>query len=174
MASFLSMGLTGAGSIITATGQLQEGRIAEAEGKTQQNIMNYNAAVKRQNAKQIKQVSQFTQTRQAETAERSLSTTQARAGMSGGLPPVEVFAKQKEEDELENLLIGYESLVKQQQLETSAKFDIGQGEMFRYAGKMAKRASYWQAAATVLQGFGGAASQWPQKAQTDPTGIGMF
>lgn len=153
------MGMMAMGVIIDASAQLQQGRIAHAEGKTQRNIMNYNAQVKLQNAKTIKQVSLFNQTRQAEAAERALSTTEARAGMTGALPPVEVFTKQKEESELENMLIGYESLVKRQQLETAAQFDVGIGRMYEKAGGMALKASRWQATSTILQGIGGILAQ---------------
>lgn len=179
MASFLSMGLTGTGSIITATAQLQGGREAEAEGKTAQNIMNYNATVKRQNAAALKAATTFNQIRQVKGAERLGSTMLSRAGASGARvdvgAPVAAFAEQAEESELDMLLMGYESGIKQQQIEMGAQFDIMQGGIYKAKGKAARKASYWQAASTILTGFGGAASQWPQKqgAAQDDTMIGF-
>lgn len=168
------MAAVGAGSIITASAQLQAGREAEAQGYSQQNIQNYNAATLINNALSEKGAALFNQQHQAEQGARQVGTIRASAGVSGARMDsnaiVAAVAEQSQNNELDNLLMGYESLVKQRQMQTQAEQAKRYGASLAAAGVSAKKASYWQATATVLQGFGGAASAWPSKSGTGNVG----
>lgn len=72
-----------AGAALIAAGQIQEGRAAAAEGKSAQNIQNYNAAVAESEANAIEQKGKFEGIRQVREAERIASSLRARLGISG-------------------------------------------------------------------------------------------
>ncbi|KKK93789.1 hypothetical protein LCGC14_2689350, partial [marine sediment metagenome] len=95
-----------------------------AEGKSAQNIANFNAAVARQTGVAAKAKAKFGQKRQAESAARTKSALIAKIAAAGGLDsPVtgDIIAEQAAELELENLLIGFEGEVLAQQVEN--RFD---------------------------------------------------
>lgn len=133
-----------------------------AEGRSKQNIANFNAEVAEQQAKAELIRSGFNQQRQAEEAERIKSTLRAEIGAAGGAgSPVEVdlTLEQAAELDLENLLIGFEGEVLAGRLKSQATLDRLQGELFRQSGKSAARRANIQFAtqiATVafLAGFG--------------------
>ena len=86
----------------------------KAEAKSAQNLANFNAAVQVQEAKAIKSKGGFEGRRAAvEAVKRSSATTAAIATAGGLSSPVagDIAAAQGAEDELEQLLIGFESEV---------------------------------------------------------------
>ena len=145
------------GTGVMAAGQIQQGRVAEAEAKSAQNIANYNAAVQAREAEAIRQQVGFESKRQAKRAARVKSTLTAELGAAGGLgSPVaaDLVAEQAAELELENLLIGYEGEIGAQRALSKAELDRLQGKLYRRRGKAAREASYYRAAGTLLTGFG--------------------
>lgn len=113
-----------------------------AEGRSAQNIANFNAAVEEQKAEAERQRAAFAQKRQAKRAAEIKSTLTAKLGVAGGLgSPVagDLAAEQAAELELENLLIGFEGEVAAGKAETQAELDILQGKLSRQKGKSAAR-----------------------------------
>ena len=145
------------GAGISAAGQLQAGRAAEAEAQSRQNIANYNAAVMAQEAKARETKSLFEQQQQAKRAIRAKGALTARIAKAGGLgSPVaaDLAAEQAAELELENLLIGFEGQVGAQRALSQAELDRLQGRVSRQKGRTLKQASRIGAGATLLTGFG--------------------
>lgn len=146
-----------ASTALSAAGQIQAGRVAEAQSKSAQNIANYNAAVQEREALALKQKAAFESKRQAKRAARVKSRLRAALGAAGGLgSPVaaDLAAEQAAELELENLLIGYEGEIGAQRALSQAELDRLQGKLYRQKGKAARQASYFRAGSTLLQGFG--------------------
>ena len=145
------------GTALAVGGAIQGGRAASAQAKSQQNMANYNAAVMDREATALRQKSRFDQIRQAEKAERVQGTLRARLAKGGGLgSPVaeDLEAEQMAELELENLLIGYEGQIGAERARSQAQLDRIQGDVYSERGKNLKTASYYQAGASLLTGFG--------------------
>ena len=145
------------GTVISAAGAIQQGRVAEAQAKSAQNIANYNALVQEREVEALRQKAGFEQKRQAKRAARVKSALTAALGAVGGLgSPVaaDLAAEQAAELELENLLIGFGGEVGAGRAETQAELDRLQGKLSRQRGKAARKASYFRAGGTLLTGFG--------------------
>lgn len=115
-----------------------------AEGRSAQNIAEYNAAVAKQEAGAQRKRAAFAQKRQVKRGREIESALVAKLGAAGGLPsPVaaELVAEQAAELELENLLIGFEGEVLAERAETQAELDILAGKLARQRGKAAARAA---------------------------------
>ena len=146
-----------AGAGLGAAGQIQSGRAAAAEGKSAQNIANYNAAVMEQQAKTERLRGGFEQVRQAKRGERVKSSMQAALGAAGGLgagSSLLLESEQAAELELENLMIGYESELAAGRAESQATLDRLQGKLYRQKGRNLATASYIGAGSTLLTGLG--------------------
>ena len=147
------------GFLLTASGQIQEGRAAEAEGKSARNIQNYNAAVAESEAKAIEDTAKFEGIRQVREAARIQSSLRAKLGISGVRTdigaPVLLVEEQATESELAGFLIGAEARARAGRARSEATLARLQGELFREKGKQVKRAAYLKAGGTLLTGFGG-------------------
>jgi hypothetical protein len=150
----LAIPLLLAGTGLMAAGQIQAGRAAAAEGKSAQNIANYNAAVMEQQAKAERAAGEFKQVRQAEAGERIKSSMQAALGKAGGGPQLLPESEQAAELELENLMIGYESELTAKRAESQAELDRLQGKLYKQKGRNLATASYLGAGSTLLTGLG--------------------
>lgn len=148
-----------------------------AEGKSAQNIANFNAAVARQAGKAAKIKAKFGQKRQVETAARTKSALTAKIAAAGGLEsPVaaDILAEQAAESELESLLIGFEGEVEAQRAERQAELDVLQGRLSKAKGKARARAANIQFGlqlASFAPGFGGGGS--PPNVGSPGTGGGL-
>ncbi|KKM98214.1 hypothetical protein LCGC14_1160210 [marine sediment metagenome] len=115
-----------------------------AEGKSAQNIANFNAAVALQEAEALRARAGFAQKRQAKRAAEIKSALTAKFGAAGGVgSPValDLAAEQAAELELENLLIGFEGEVLAGQAESQAELDRLAGKIAQQRGKSAARAA---------------------------------
>ena len=152
-----SLALLAAGVGLQAFGQIRAGQAASAEGKSEQNIANYNAQVQEREAKAIEQRTAVEQRKQAEAAERRQSTLEAGLGASGTVTtagsPLLLQAKQASEDELENLLIGDIGREKATAARTQAKLDVIGGKLARQRGKAKATGRFIGAGSTLLTGF---------------------
>ena len=136
-----------------------------AEGKSAQNIAEFNAAVAEQEGEAAKIKAGFEQERQAKRGEAIKSTLVAKLGAAGGLDsPValDLTAAQAEELELENLLISFEGEVGARRAQSQATLDRLQGRLAKQKGKAAARRAnigfglqVATLAAPFLTGFGG-------------------
>ena len=150
------------GTGLQAAGQIQAGRAAAAEGKSAQNIANYNAAIQEQQAKAIEAKASFDQSRQAEAGSGILGQLRASMGASGAMlgvgTPLSLESEQQAELDLQNLLIGFEGGTQAARARSQGTLDILGGELASERGKAAQKASYVSAAGTILTGFGTAAA----------------
>lgn len=146
------------GFVLSALGQIQEGRAAAAEGESAQNIQNYNAAVAEREAKAIESKARFEGVRQAKEAARIKSSLRARLGISGVRTdvgaPVVLAEEQAAELELESFLIGAEARAKAGRARSEAELARLQGRVFRERGRQVRAASFMRAGGTLLTGFG--------------------
>jgi len=140
-----------------AFSQIREGQAASVEGKSRQNIANYNAQVEEQKAKAIEQRTAMEQRRQAEEAARQQSTLEAGLGAAGAVStagaPLMLQAKQASESELKNLNIGYTGREEATAARTQGQLDIMGGKLARQRGKAEAKGQYIGAGATLLSGF---------------------
>jgi hypothetical protein len=150
--------MTYAGTAVAAAGAIQQGRVAEAQGRSAQTIASYNALVQEREARAIEQKAKFDQMRQAEAAARVKSQLRAKMAGTGTLPDVGTNllfqGEQAAELELENFLIGYEGEIGAGRARSQAEIDRLQGKIYRQKGKAGRRASYINAGSTLLTGFG--------------------
>ena len=146
------------GTALGAYGQYQGGLAAEAEGKTQQNMANYNAALQEREAKQIEAQTAMQQKQQAEEASRTASTLRAGLGASGAVStagsPLMIMAKQASQSELENLNIGYQGMEQATAARSGAALSRMEGLAARQKGRAGKTAGFLGAGSTLLTGFG--------------------
>ena len=146
------------GAVMGAAGSLMEGQAAEEEGRASQQISNYNAAVREQDAEAAKDKALFEMGRTAKEGQRKVSTLTAKLGSSGAQlgsgAPMRIIEEQRAEIELEKLLQGYEGMTIASRAESEADQYRMQGELAKTRGKNAKKASYFGAGSSLLQGFG--------------------
>lgn len=136
--------------------RLSGAQAAKVEAKSAQNIANFRAQVKVQEAKAIRQKGAFESKRQAKIAAERQSALEARIASAGGaISPVgtELVEEQAIEDELEQLLAGYETealarrAIDQSTLETLA------GQQAKLQGRNLALARNIQFGTTLLTGF---------------------
>ncbi len=127
-----------------------------AEGKSAQNIANFNAEVSKQQAEAERIAAGFEQERQAKAAEKAKSRLRAQLGAAGGTGSPVAFDLTKEqarELELEQLLIGFEGEVRAGRLETQAQLDTLQGQFARQRSKNLARAANISFGTQIATGF---------------------
>ena len=129
------------------------------EGKSAQNIANFNAAVALEEAEAQRAKAGFAQKRQAKRGAEIKSALTAKLGAAGGIGSLvacDLAADQVAELELEQLLIGYEAEVAAGRAESQAELDILQGKIAKQRGKAAARAAnveFGIKTASLLTGF---------------------
>jgi len=152
-----------AGTVATAYGQYREGEAAKVEGKSRQNLANYNAQVQEQEAKAIEQRTAVAQRRQAEAAARQQSALEAGLGAAGAVTtagaPLMLQAKQASESELENLMIGYTGAEQVRAAKTGARLSRMEGKLARQQGKAKATGKYIGAGTTLLSGYSSGAEK---------------
>ena len=150
--------IIGAGLGMQAIGSIQQGMAAAQEAKAQAAMAEYNAKVAKQQAEARRNAARFEQERQAKAGERVRSGLQAQFGASGGVPsegvPLMIEAEQVAENELENLLIGYEGEIDAQRSEIQAKGYKMQSDIYSQRASTARTAGFIGAGTSILSGFG--------------------
>ena len=136
--------LMAAGTVMKAKGEYEAGQAEQAAA-------NYNAKVLERQAQAREQKGLYDSRRQAEYASRQESSIRAGLGGSGAVmtegSPLMIQSEQAAQNELDNLLIGYDSAI-------DAQTYRSQAAQSKYAGKIASRAGKTQAFTTLLTGFG--------------------
>ena len=155
------MGMIALGAM--AAGMVYQGMAASAEGKSAQNMADYNAELAMRNKAQIEARGKEESILQAKSASRQESKLLASLGASGAVvqagTPLDILAEQAAESERENLAIGYDTQVAAQQQESQAELDRLSGDVARQRGRNQATASYIGAGATLLSGFGSSSSK---------------
>lgn len=148
--------IKGAGIGLGVAGAIQEGRAAEAESKSAQNLAEFNARVQEREATAIKQKSVFESKRAATAAAERRSAQKASIATAGGLgSPVatDLAAEQAAEDELEQLLISFEGQTGVGRARSQAAIDRAGGRIAKRRGESLKTASRIKAGTSLLTGF---------------------
>ena len=150
--------IIGAGIGMQAIGSIQQGMAAAQQAKAQAAMAEYNAKVAKQQAEARRAAARFEQERQAKAGERVRSGLQAQFGASGGVPsegtPLMIEAEQVAENELENLLIGYEGEVDAMRSESQAAGFKMQSDVFSSRASNARTAGFIGAGTSILSGLG--------------------
>lgn len=138
-----------------AVGQIAEGQAAKTEAENQAAIAEYNAQVAENEAKAIEQRGRFESIQQAQEAERrqsALSLTSPGVVSTEGAPLLKQ-ATQSTQDELANLLIGFDVRTAASRARSQATLFGLEAEAAKSRGKAAETASFIGAAGTILGGF---------------------
>jgi hypothetical protein len=123
---------------------LSGAKASRAEGKSAQNLAEFNAAVSEQEAKAIRAKGTFEGRRAATDATARRSALKAKIATAGGASsPVaeDIIAAQAAEDELEQLLIGFEAETGARRAESQAAIDRLGGKAAKQRGKNRARAA---------------------------------
>lgn len=136
---------------LSAFGQVQAGRQAEATA-------NYNAQLQERQAQANEQRASIASGRQASEAARKMSSLRASMGAAGvketSGTPLAILGEQARESSLENLTIGYEGQIGAEQKRQEAAMTRTQGRSRRTAANIG-------AGSTLLTGFGNMAyNEW--------------
>jgi hypothetical protein len=147
-----------AGIGVSAGAQIMGGRAAAAEGKSEAAMANYNADVMEQQAKATEQKTAFEQQRESEAARRRQSSLEASLAATGAIStegsPLLIKAKQASEDELTNLMIGYEGATEASRARNAATGYRMEATAAKSRGKSRALGAYMGAGGTLLTGFG--------------------
>ena len=172
LATMASLSLTAASVGRGAYGMYQQGQMqsaqaqaAAAEAAGQQQIANYNGQVAGQNAAATRQQAVYRQQLQSQEASRQESRIRAAAGASGFVTttgsPLVALATQKTQDQLSNLMIGYQGQIGVSQAQSQAVMDQMQGDIYgmKSSNLSASAGNYAMAGdigagTSILQGFG--------------------
>lgn len=140
-----------------AASAIQQGRIADAEGRAQAKLAERNAQIAEQDAVAREQKAQFDSLRQSVAAGVVMGRLTARLGASGARldvgAPIRVLSEQMEELELDNLLIGFEGQVDAARFREQAVISRFKGSLAKTRGKSARDASFFKAGTSLLSDF---------------------
>lgn len=151
----LTLGATGIG--LQVAGQVQAGREARAQGKSQEALREYNARLAEREAREARDVAAFEERRLRKGGERLKATQRARiakAGVTFEGSPLEAMEQTATELETDALLIRRGGLIGAQRFTAEAALSRVAGRSALLRGKAKRRAATIGAFAT---GLGGAA-----------------
>lgn len=156
----LALGTAAIGGIGLATaGVIGGAQAASAQAKAQAGVSEFNARVARQQAASEEAFASFRQQRQAKEARRRQGRLRAAIGAAGVVPdvgtPLLLQATQAAEDELDNLLIGFQGQIGAARQVSRARLGGVQADIFTQRARNARIAGGIQAGSTLLSGFGG-------------------
>lgn len=156
MADPVTVALVAGTSLLSARSALQQGAAARAAGQANANMAERNAKVAEQQAEQIKRSAEFDVNRFRSNfgdLQASAATAYRFNGFvaSEGTPALQLLENAREADE-EILAIRYNASTQAQQALESATESRLQGRLDRMRGAQAQKASYYQAAGSLLRG----------------------
>lgn len=146
-------------SLFTAFGQIQEGRIAEAQGRFAEQIAIRNQQALERQAKAESAAAQIEESRVARRekivkAQQRAIIAKTGVGLAGAT--LSVLADTAFQFSLERNLILRRGLIRGRELRERGRIIAAQGRWARTLGRQAKKLSYVKAGASILSGaFGG-------------------
>lgn len=157
-AATLLLGAMAAGTTMSISGQLQQGREAELQGKKMEAIAKSRADILRQNALAVRNRAVEEAKIRGERGRKLLArqTTEFAAGnvlVNVGSPLV-VEAQTKADIAKDIGFVLEEGRVESRELLSQAAYEEAYGAMMKKRGKAARKQSKWNAIATGIQGFG--------------------
>jgi hypothetical protein len=155
-------------AVLGMAGSIASGYFGALEAKNQAKIALYNSRVEEQAARTAELVGEYKSRQQAEASARQQSSLEAGLGTSGAVTtvgsPLLIQAKQASENELSNLMIGYETQIEAEQHRNQAKLDLLQMKILRKSAKYKMIAGFMGAGGYAAQGY----SQY--RTATQPSG----
>lgn len=156
MADPVTATIVAGASLLSASSAVQQGAAAKAAGQFNANMAERNAQVAEQQAEQIKRSSEFDINRFRENFD-DLQATAAQAFRYNGFvatggTPLQVLLDNAREADTEIALRRYNASIGEQQSLESATEQRLQGRLDRMMGRSAQKASYYQAAGSLLSG----------------------
>jgi hypothetical protein len=159
----LAIGLGVVGTGVAAIGAFEQGQAASDAAKGQQAIALYNQKVADQQATAQGQAAAVQQERAAEAADRLKGQQRAALGASGAVPsegtPLMIQAQQAAQSDLDQLMMGYNADIQQQQTRSQAGMYGLQAGIYGQQASNAGMAGMIGAGSTLLTGFGNTAMQ---------------
>lgn len=146
-----------AGAGVTAAGQIQGGRLAEAEGKAAQDMAEFNARQLEREAKSTQEAAKFDERRIAKKEKITIGRQIARAGKSGVTlegSPIGELADIASSFATDRALTLRRGLLGAQALTTQAGVQRAQGKLAKIRGRQAKRVSLLKAGGTIALAVG--------------------
>lgn len=144
-----------AAAAVQAVGAIQAGNAAQAEAQARANANRYNAQVKQMQARVAAQQANAKEEQQRR-AGRAFQSKQmaalAQAGIGFGGSALDLIDDASNKAELDALTIRYEGTLQTKGLLAEAEGEMYQADVNIMAGKNAKKASYLNAGAALLQG----------------------
>jgi hypothetical protein len=156
MADPVTAALVAGSSLLSAQSAVQQGAAARAAGQFNANMAERNAKISEQQAEQIKRSSEFDINRFRDNFD-DLQATAAQAFRYNGFvatggTPLQVLLDNSREADTEIALRRYNASIGEQQALESATEQRLQGRLDRMMGRSAQKASYYQAAGSLLSG----------------------
>ena len=157
----ITLGLIIAGGVLTATSQIQQGRAARQQGRTQEAIAQRNALLAERQA-EAEQQAAVEAARQQEREGKALKGKQratiAKAGVLTRGTPLSVIVETAETLDADRLTILREGAISAAQRKGQAGILRAQGAAAKARGKATGRAANLAAAGTILTTVGSAAT----------------
>lgn len=151
----MAVALLAGGIGLMAAGQIQQGRLASAEGKAQNKIAEANAALLESQAQSRKEVAAMEEQRVSRQQKLFMGRQKAEIGKSGltmAGSNVDVVADTAYQFASDRLLTLRSGLIESEYMMGSADIQRTQGKWAKSFGKASAKNSYMQAGGTILSG----------------------
>ena len=145
------------GAIFGTVGAIQQGHAAEAQGRAEQEILDFNAAQKMKEAEERRKAASEESRKFAEEGKRRRGTLRVgvpRAGVLTEGTPALLLEETAQELEADRLAILEQGFLEGEYAESQAYAQRFAGASARARGKNIKRGSYLAASGTLLTGIG--------------------
>jgi len=154
----ITMVIVAAAAAASAAAQISAGKAAEAQGKAQKEMYEYNARLQEQEARNRMDVAKTEEQRVSDQQKKMLGYQKAAFAKSGFSieegSSVDVMADTYGEFAVDRALTLRKGLIDKTTLEAEAGLSRAQGQMAAQRGRNAKRDSYLSAAGTMGMGIG--------------------
>jgi hypothetical protein len=144
-----------ASAAVAAYGQIQQGKVASANAKSQEQAAYYNATVNQQNAQQSGMEASSRELAQRNNQAQQLGNIRAGLAETGGGETgtnAGVLNQSEVNMELDALTTRYQGVLGARAYNAQAGLDYYQGKVAHVNAGAAKQAGYWGAASSLLSG----------------------
>jgi len=141
-----------AGTALSAGSAIQEGQLANAQGKASNDIAKLNAANLEHQAESRMDAARLEDTRQVRRSRMALGSQIAKGGASGVTSDIDVLADTAFQFAMDRSLMLRQGLVESQGLLGQAGMMRAQGKFAKKVGKSKRTASYAKAGMSILGG----------------------
>lgn len=161
--AMLPLILAVAGTAVSAVGAIQQGNVASANARAQQDAANYNATIEAQGATTARQQANAREEAQRRATrqflgEQRAGLSQAGIGLDGSA--ADVHGQSAANAELDALNIRYEGELDARGLLAQSALTRHEGQVAGVNARTARRAGYMNAASTILSGSANAYGIW--------------